>query len=38
MIYMSNPSTCYCECDRACKVGEFLGIKNCSYNKIFPIN
>ena len=33
--YMMNLSTCNCECDKACKIGEYLDIKNCSCKKIF---
>ena len=28
--YIWNPSTCYCECNKACKIDEYLDIKNCS--------
>ena len=28
--YMWNPSTWYCECNKASKTGEYLGIKNVS--------
>ena len=33
--YMWNPSTCHCECEcnRACKIDEYLDIKNYSYVK-----
>ena len=30
---MHNPSTCDCGCDKACKIGEHLDIKNCSCKK-----
>ena len=30
---MQNPSTCDCECDKACKIDEYLDIKNCSCEK-----
>ena len=25
--YTWNPSTCDCECDKACKIGEYLDLK-----------
>lgn len=28
--YMWNPSKCYCECDKAHKIGEYVDVKNCS--------
>ena len=28
--YIWNPSTCDCECNKACKSNEYLDIKNCS--------
>ena len=31
--YTENPSTYNCECDKACKIGEYLDIKNCSCKK-----
>ena len=31
--YMWNPSTCDCECNKACKIYEYLDIKNCSCKK-----
>ena len=31
--YMCNPSTCDCECNKACKIDEFLYIKECSCEK-----
>ena len=31
--YMWNPSTCDCECNKACKIDEYLNIKNCSCEK-----
>ena len=27
--YTQNPSTCYCVCDKACKIDKYLDIKNC---------
>ena len=30
---MWNTSTCDCQCDKACKVGEYLASKNCPYKK-----
>ena len=30
---MWNPSTCDCECNKACKIDEYLDIKNCSCEK-----
>ena len=30
---MWNPSTCVCECNKACKIDEYLDIKNCSCEK-----
>ena len=30
---MWNPSTCDFECNKACKIGEYLDIKNCSCEK-----
>ena len=33
---MWNPSTCDCKCDKACKIGEYLNLKNCSLeNRLF---
>ena len=32
---MWNPSTCDCECNKACKIEEYLNIKNCSGKKTF---
>ena len=33
---MWNPSTCDCKCDKACKIGEYLDLKNCSCeNRLF---
>ena len=32
-LYMWNPSTCDCQCDKTYKVVECLNIKNCSCNK-----
>ena len=31
---MWNPSMCDCECNKACKIDEYLDIKNCSYKKV----
>ena len=31
--YMRNPSTCDCKCNKACKIDEYLYIKNCSSEK-----
>ena len=31
--YMWNTSTCHCECNKACKIDEYLDIKNCSCEK-----
>ena len=30
---MWNPSICGCNCNKACKTGEYLDMKNCSYEK-----
>ena len=30
---MWNPSTCDCECSKACIIDEYLDIKNCSREK-----
>ena len=30
---MWNPSNCDCECNKACKIDEYLDIKNCSSQK-----
>ena len=30
---MWNSSTCECECNKACKIDEYLDIKNCSLEK-----
>ena len=30
---MWNPSTCNCECNKACKIDEYIDIKNCSCEK-----
>ena len=32
---MWNLNTCECECDKACKIGEYLDNKNCSCKKCF---
>ena len=33
--FVSNPSSCECECDKSCDIGEYLGYKNCKCrNKI----
>ena len=31
--YMGNPSTCTCECDKYCEVGQYLDYKNCVCRK-----
>ena len=31
--YMWNSITCDCECNKACKIDEFLHIKNCPWDK-----
>ena len=31
--YMWNLSTCDCEYNKACKIDEYLDIKNCSHEK-----
>ena len=31
--YIWNPSTCDWECNKACKVDEYLDTKNCSFEK-----
>ena len=31
--YMWNPSTCSCECDKYCEVGQYLDYKNCVCRK-----
>ena len=28
--YIWNPSTCYCDCNMACEIAEYLDIKNFS--------
>ena len=28
--YMWNPSTCDCECNKACKIDKYLDTRNCS--------
>ena len=30
---MWNPSTCDCECNKTCKIDEYLDIRNCSCEK-----
>ena len=30
---MWNSSTCDCECNKACEIGEYLEIKNCLWEK-----
>ena len=30
---MWNPSICDCECNKACKIDEYLHLKNCSCEK-----
>ena len=32
-VYMWNPRTCDCECNKACKIDEYLNIKNCLCKK-----
>ena len=32
--YKWNPSTCDCKCSKACKIGKYLEIKNCSCKKL----
>ena len=32
---MWNPSTCDCECNKACKIEKYLNVKNCSGKKTF---
>ena len=36
--YMWRHSTCSFECNKACKIGEYLNIKNCSYEKVSLLN
>ena len=31
--YMWNPSTCDCECNKACKIDEYIDNRNCSCKK-----
>ena len=31
--YIWNPSTCECECDKICGIGEYLDYKNCVRRK-----
>ena len=31
--YMCNPSTCACECDKYCEVGQYLDYNNCECRK-----
>ena len=31
--YMWNPGTCDCECNKVCKVDQYLHMKNCSWEK-----
>ena len=31
--FICNPSSCECECDKACDVGEYLDYKNCKCRK-----
>ena len=31
--YILNPSVCDCECNKTCKIGEYLDIENCSCKK-----
>ena len=30
---MWRPGTCDCECNKACKIDEYLDIKSCSFKK-----
>ena len=30
---MQNPGTCDCDCNKGCKIGEYVDIKNCSLEK-----
>ena len=30
---MWNPSTCTCECDKYCEIGQYLDCKNCVCRK-----
>ena len=30
---MWNPSTCTCECDKYCEIGQYLDYKNCVCRK-----
>ena len=30
---MWNPSTCSCECDKYCEIGQYLDYKNCICRK-----
>ena len=31
--YAWNPSSCECECDKSCDVGEYLDYENCKCRK-----
>ena len=31
--FISNPSNCECECDKACDLREYLDYENCKYRK-----
>ena len=31
--FISNPSNCECECDKACDIGEYLDCGNCKCRK-----
>ena len=35
--YMSNPSMCDCECNKACKIGKYLNTKNCLLKKVYLV-
>ena len=32
-VYIWNPSMCDCDCNKACKIGEYLDIKKCLCKK-----
>ena len=36
--YMWRHSTCGFECNKACKIGEYLNIRNSSYEKVSLLN
>ena len=35
---MRNHCTCYCDCNKACKIDEYLDIKNCSCENVYFVN